>query len=151
MDIELEERLYKKRIELASVEKRVLAHLIDDLVLALLLFVILSDAISNTTSASERLVLINSLVLEFMFVKFLYQAIFTTLYGGSIGKILLKIKVVGVEDFSEIGIFEAMNRSFVRLGSEAIFYLGFLWAIFDYNRQGWHDKSARTIVINAKK
>jgi len=26
-------------------------------------------------------------------------------------------------------------------------YLGFLWAVFDRRKQGWHDKIAGTVVI----
>ena len=29
-------------------------------------------------------------------------------------------------------------------------YLGFLWAAVDRRKQGWHDKIARTIVINSE-
>ena len=29
-------------------------------------------------------------------------------------------------------------------------YLGFLWAALDRRKQGWHDKIARTVVINSE-
>jgi uncharacterized RDD family membrane protein YckC len=146
---EFEEKLYREDIKLAPVDKRVLAHVIDDFILSALLFIIISDTISNSSSVEEVIIFINSLIFEFMVIKLIYHAVFTSIYGGSIGKILMKIKVVSIEDFSNVSILSSLNRSFVRLFSEAVFYLGFLWAFFDPYRQSWHDKSSKTIVIYA--
>jgi uncharacterized RDD family membrane protein YckC len=32
-----------------------------------------------------------------------------------------------------------------------VFFLGFLWIIFDREKQGWHDKIAGTVVIKLPK
>jgi uncharacterized RDD family membrane protein YckC len=149
--LDLDERLYREGIQLAPIEKRALAHVIDDFILSVLMFVIISESISGAETPEEIIVAVNSLIFEFMFVKFIYHAIFTSIYGGSLGKIFLKIKVINTYDFSEIGILDSLNRALVRMGSEAIFLLGFLWAVFDENRQGWHDKSSNTIVVNSRK
>jgi uncharacterized RDD family membrane protein YckC len=34
--------------------------------------------------------------------------------------------------------------------SMAVFFLGFLWMLWDPRQQGWHDKLARTIVVMSK-
>jgi uncharacterized RDD family membrane protein YckC len=34
--------------------------------------------------------------------------------------------------------------------STIVFFLGFLWMLWDPRQQGWHDKLARTIVVIAK-
>jgi len=149
-EFDLDERLYRENITLASVEKRVFAHMIDDLILSILLFIIISDKISSSSSAEEVILFINSFVLEFMVIKVVYHAIFTTMYGGSIGKILMKIRVVNIEDFDTPNPITSTNRAVVRILSESIFYLGFLWAFFEPHRQSWHDKTAKTIVINDK-
>lgn len=149
-NFDLDERLYREEIVLASREKRVLAHVIDDFILSALLFIIISDTISGASSVEEVIIFINSLILEFMAIKLLYHGVFTSLYGGSIGKILMKIRVVNTTDFSDINLASSFNRAFVRLFSEAIFYLGFLWAFFDPYKQSWHDKTAKTIVIYDK-
>jgi len=147
---DLEEKLYREDIKLAPIEKRVLAHVIDDFILSALLFIIISDTISSANSVEEIINVVNNLVLEFMAIKFIYHTIFTSLYGASIGKILVKIKVINVNDFSNISIFTSLNRSFIRLVSESLFYLGFLWAFFEQNKQSWHDKTANTIVVYAR-
>jgi len=43
----------------------------------------------------------------------------------------------------------SLNRAIFRIISEMIFYLGFLWGMFDPARQTWHDKTAKTLVIDA--
>ena len=150
-ELELEEKLYRENIRLASIDKRILAQIIDDLILSILLFIIISDAISSAQTPEEIIVVINHFVLEFMLIKLFYHAIFTTFYGGSLGKIFLKIEVISTEDFTNISFGQSFLRAFIRLFSETIFYLGFLWAVFEPNKQSWHDKLAKTIVIYAEK
>jgi uncharacterized RDD family membrane protein YckC len=31
-----------------------------------------------------------------------------------------------------------------------VLYLGFIWILFDDRRQGWHDKIADTLVVEAR-
>jgi uncharacterized RDD family membrane protein YckC len=148
---DLEERLFRENIQLAKIEKRVLAHAIDDVILSIILFIIIAESISTAQSQAEMILLVNSFLFEFMFIKFIYHSVFTALYGGSLGKIIMKIKVVNTLDFGEISILDSLNRSFMRLFSEMIFWLGFLWGVFDPNKQSWHDKSAKTIVVDVSK
>ena len=150
-ELELEEKLYREDIKLASIDKRILSQIIDDLILSILLFIIISDVITNAQSPEEIINVINHFVLEFMLIKLFYHAIFTTFYGGSLGKIFLKIEVISTENFTNISLGQSFIRAFVRLFSEAIFFLGFLWAVFEPNKQSWHDKLAKTVVIYAER
>jgi oligopeptide/dipeptide ABC transporter ATP-binding protein len=43
----------------------------------------------------------------------------------------------------------AIRRYIVFVFGAAVFYLGFIWAVFDPRRKAWHDTAARTIVIDA--
>jgi uncharacterized RDD family membrane protein YckC len=43
----------------------------------------------------------------------------------------------------------SLNRAIFRIISEMLFYLGFVWGAMDAMRQTWHDKTARTLVVNA--
>ncbi|MBD3810186.1 MAG: hypothetical protein IE884_06755 [Sulfuricurvum sp.] len=45
--------------------------------------------------------------------------------------------------------FSAFNRSVFRVVSELLFYLGFVWAMLDPYHRSWHDRTGRTLVINA--
>ena len=71
------------------------------------------------------------------------------MYGATLGKIAAKIRVIYIYDLSNPYLFYAILRSLVRVVSESIFYLGFLWAALNPKRETWHDKVARTLVINA--
>jgi uncharacterized RDD family membrane protein YckC len=76
-------------------------------------------------------------------------AYFTYFYGytgQTIGKMVCGLKVVNTE-----GGLISYRRSFLRWIGYTIsfyaFFLGFFWIAFDSNKQGWHDKVARTFVI----
>ena len=73
---------------------------------------------------------------------------FTCLIGASgqtLGKKWLGIMVVRA-DGKPMDYKTAFNR-FIGYSFSCIFFLGFIWALFDKNRQAWHDKMAHTIVV----
>jgi uncharacterized RDD family membrane protein YckC len=59
---------------------------------------------------------------------------------------LIGIKVVST-DGSPITIGKAVLRYIGYIVSSLIFCLGFLWVIWDADKQGWHDKIAGTYVV----
>ncbi len=78
-----------------------------------------------------------------------YQWYFLTQHNGqTIGKMLLNIRVIKV-DGSKINDADAIMRYIGYLINSPIILLGWLWAFWDDNRQGWHDKIARTYVVKA--
>lgn len=44
----------------------------------------------------------------------------------------------------------ALLRATVRILSEFLFYIGFVWALFDPYKQTWQDKVAKTLVVNVE-
>ena len=66
--------------------------------------------------------------------------------GQTIGKMLCGLKVVNIQG-EVIGYRRAFLRWMGYVISSLIFYLGFFWIAIDQNRQGWHDKIAKTYVI----
>lgn len=75
-----------------------------------------------------------------------YGAVMWKLRGTTIGGIVCNLRVVRT-DGQDIGWETAIVRalgcflSFIPLG------LGFIWMVFDNNRQTWHDKIAGTVVV----
>ncbi|MDQ7059804.1 MAG: RDD family protein [Sulfurimonas sp.] len=69
-------------------------------------------------------------------------------YGASIGKIVMKIRVIEIKVLNNPNVLVALNRAIFRILSEMLFYLGFLWGMLDPSRQTWHDKTAKTLVVN---
>ena len=135
--------------EIASNQKRGLAFFIDELLISALVIILFWDTIVNTTDINEVINTINSALFEVMFIKFAYHTFFYYQYGATIGKIILKIKVIELNGFVSPTFLTAMNRSGIRLVSEFFFYFGFIFAFFDEIHQALHDKLARTVVVDA--
>jgi hypothetical protein len=68
--------------------------------------------------------------------------------GQTLGDTLLGLKVVRTQG-TPLSMGGAIMRYIGYLLSAAALSLGFLWIAFDKNRQGWHDKIARTVVVPA--
>lgn len=66
--------------------------------------------------------------------------------GQTIGKRAVKIKVVG-EDGKVIDYQVAIVRCLGYIVSSLVVFLGYFWIIWDEKKQGWHDKIARTYVV----
>lgn len=67
--------------------------------------------------------------------------------GGSPLRRRLGILIVDADTLEPIGTRRGLVRALVRLASELVFYIGYLWMIWDPMRQTWHDKAARSIVV----
>ncbi|MDY0121550.1 MAG: RDD family protein [Sulfurimonas sp.] len=149
MNEEIENKLFREDLTLADTKKRAVAFLIDELLLSFVLILSLSDSFSNAKTMEEMIHLTNSFVLEYMAIKIIYQAFFVMQYGASLGKIVMKIRVIEITTMQTPNVLSALNRAIFRVISEMLFYLGFLWGLLDPARQTWHDKTAKTLVVNA--
>jgi uncharacterized RDD family membrane protein YckC len=65
--------------------------------------------------------------------------------GQTPGKALMKIRVIKV-DGTPITDGDAVLR-YIGYILNNFFFVGWLWAFFDDNKQGWHDKIAKTFVV----
>jgi uncharacterized RDD family membrane protein YckC len=75
-----------------------------------------------------------------------YFTIFIGMAGQTPGKKLLKIQVVRA-DGAPMDMKTAFNRFMGFTLSASVLFLGCLWSLFDANKQTWHDKMARTLVV----
>jgi hypothetical protein len=66
---------------------------------------------------------------------------------GTIGKSIMGIKVVD-ENGNRMELSKSLQRNLSKILSYAIVSLGFIWILFDKNKQGWHDKINKTFVVN---
>jgi uncharacterized RDD family membrane protein YckC len=67
--------------------------------------------------------------------------------GQTVGKKLLNIRVVDLDNAQSIGFVRAALRNVVAYFVSVIFLLGYLWMLWDEERQTWHDKVASSIVV----
>jgi uncharacterized RDD family membrane protein YckC len=77
-----------------------------------------------------------------------YGAVMWKLKGTTIGGILCNLQVVRL-DGRELDWGTAIVRALSCFLSLAVAGLGFLWIVFDNERQSWHDKIAGTVVVRA--
>lgn len=146
---ELIEKFERENITLAPLKKRALAYLIDEILVSLLFIFIYVDQIPDNASTEETITIINSLVFYVMVLKVVYQTFFVWMYGATLGRIAMKIKVISLGDLENPSLLFSLSRASFRIISESIFYLGFLWAVLNPKRETWHDKVSNTLVVNA--
>lgn len=71
--------------------------------------------------------------------------------GQTWGRQIVGNKVIRVDNGDVPGIGRALGRElFAWIVSASILYLGYLWMIWDDDRQTWHDKVAGTIVVRSR-
>lgn len=149
MNEEILKLLDREQLVLASRQKRIFAYAIDELILSVIWLGVIWDSFTGLTSIEDKIVLINAYILEFMALKVIYHTFFVMQYAASPGKIIMKIRILELGSSSTPSFFCSANRAFVRVFSEMFFYAGFVWGLLDPIRQTWHDKTARTVIVDA--
>lgn len=139
-----------ENLELASTRTRALAFVIDDFLITFIIIVMYWNSISTAgNDLVSILVVMNEYAWQILLLKFIYQSLFIWYYGATVGKIIMKIKVIDYDNFGRVSIFTSITRSILRLASEMFFYIGFIFAFFNDGKQTFHDKIAKTLVVNA--
>jgi uncharacterized RDD family membrane protein YckC len=142
---------------IASNQKRIAAFVIDDLVISIFFFIIFYDqfsaVMSNITVVDEAaFASINAFLTQNLLVvlaiKLIYHTVFVWQNGMTLGKYLMKIRVIDIDTGNTPDFSKAFLRASVRIPSEVLFYLGFLMAFFMPLRQTLHDKLSNCVVVN---
>jgi uncharacterized RDD family membrane protein YckC len=76
-----------------------------------------------------------------------YYVYFWSSSGATPGKMMLGLRVVSAETGEIIDVGTAILRYVGYIVSGIPLLLGFLWVLWDPNKQGWHDKIAKTRVV----
>jgi uncharacterized RDD family membrane protein YckC len=134
-------------LALAAWWKRLVALVIDNALLYAVTTVVALQASSSSTVGDLR-------VLAELALTFLYFGYLNGVYGQTVGKRLLGIRVIDVATGDAIGF----RRGLARYGTVALLTMAFvvpamidgLWPLRDERRQAWHDKVARSLVIDAR-
>jgi uncharacterized RDD family membrane protein YckC len=78
-------------------------------------------------------------------------AYFTYLEGGptgqTLGKRAMGIRVIDFNTGGPIGYSRGFIRYIGRIVSTVVIYIGYLWMIWDKEKQTWHDKFASDVVV----
>jgi uncharacterized RDD family membrane protein YckC len=146
-----------KPIPIASMQKRITAFVIDDLIITMFFMIIFYDQISelfgnvteiNQTSLEQINMFIAENILIVLSIKVLYHTILIWQNGMTIGKYITKIKVIDLNSEYRPSFQQAFLRASIRLISEALFYVGFIMAFFSPLKQTLHDKFSNCVVID---
>jgi uncharacterized RDD family membrane protein YckC len=70
--------------------------------------------------------------------------------GQTLGKRALRIRVVDFESGEQIDYRRALARTIGRYISGFVLFLGYLWMLWDRDKQTWHDKLASTTVVRVE-
>ena len=156
---------------LADFSQRLLAYLLDSLIVAAILLVpmiiamvffvmALFDSIRTTpTGAGPDVGPIILIYLGFfaviiplqLLVQYLYQVVYQVRKGQTVGKRVMKIKIVNAVDGSPMDTPAASKRFLVQVGCGLLgplAYLDGLWQLWDQPyRQCLHDKWPQTVVV----
>ena len=138
---------------------RFVAQLIDVVILAVVFWALgFTGAGTITIDASTAEVSINPffglLILLDVVIAFLYFTILEGHYGQTVGKMIVKIKVVKQADKSSMGYLEAAVRTILRIIDLIPFLVPYLLAAVlvwsSEKKQRLGDRVAQTVVVNLK-
>src|SRR3990172_8159837 len=119
---------------------RIAAYYVDGFVIFIVL--LLLQGLLNALKASS---LVSIITYVFSFGYFLF---FTVKSGATPGKKFFGLKVINSDGSEKVSVVKAFLREVVgKFISGLVLGLGYLWILWDGQRQGWHDKIASTLVL----
>lgn len=131
---------------IASPWRRLVASLIDGLILVPLSFLLM--ALAGINPLAQTTTFVQDLLFNWI-PSWAYYVILTALYGATPGKMALGLKVVRT-DGQPVDWLTAFMREVVgKTLSTLPLLLGYLWAFFHPRRQAWHDLIADTLVVRS--
>lgn len=146
--MDLEEKLYREEIELAPLFLRFCAFLLDNIILSSVFLLIYWDTLSQYAGNYYAInMAILELIWQLIFLTFVYEVIFLAFYGATLGKMAFKIRVISTSLFDTPNFSYAIIRSIIKILSQNLFFLPFLFVFFSPFKQMLHDFLAKTIVV----
>jgi uncharacterized RDD family membrane protein YckC len=142
-------------VQFASLVPRLIGYIIDELIVggaSVVVIVVLAQVTSAAGENGRGLIAGLSIIASILIVLALWFIYFPWLWshgGQTIGGKVVGIRVVSDEDGSPIGFLAGIARLIGYWVCQAVFFIGFLWAIIDKRKRGWHDLIAGTCVIKA--
>jgi uncharacterized RDD family membrane protein YckC len=133
---------------LAPNSKRVWSFTIDGMLTNLLYIAIVYDQIVLLKTPEEIIAFARGTSWMLALINIFYHTFFTWQSGKTLGKHIMKIKVVTIGDGTLLSFSASLLRALVRVVDEALFYIGFLPAFFSPTRQTLHDRVSRSVVVN---
>jgi uncharacterized RDD family membrane protein YckC len=148
------EQTFYRTVTVVGFNRRLLAGVIDGALVAFISFLVMTalgfvGLLVAGFNPDAPLLFDSLLALSGLIVSIAYY-VYSWVKGGgqTLGKSVTGMKVVGA-DGGPLSWGQGLLRYVGYLVSAAVFSLGFIWISFDLKRQGWHDKIAKTYVIDS--
>lgn len=138
--------------KLATFGRRVLAQIIDTVIVLLLVAMavgaglVIAPEWGMATGAVAGLTIDRFAVVATMIIGILYHSVLPVVWGGTIGKLVLRMRVVSA-DGTALAWWQPIVRTAGLVASLVTLGLVFLLVARDRHNQGLHDKLANTLVI----
>ena len=136
--------------KIASSAARLGARVLDWVVVAVFGLFIAVVGVSTAWVGGPELLLLLPLVGS------LYEVPLIAVRGQTLGKMVLKVKVVRLDNGLVPGWRKSIGRTIIPMAAALIPLAGWIGALLVYGsllwndrRQGWHDRAAKTLVIQA--
>jgi uncharacterized RDD family membrane protein YckC len=149
-------------LPIAVPQKRVVSFVIDDIIVSLFFMVIFYDqmvallqSIPVEQQSQSQLLLeamnqfVSANIVWLLALKVLYHTVLVWQNGMTLGKYMMKIRVISLETYEKPSFITALYRGLLRIPSELVLYVGFLMAFFVPLRQTFHDKFSNCVVVDA--
>ncbi len=137
-------------IEYASIDRRSLSFIIDDLLVSFLFIAIFFDQITAIASQEAMVLFVTTNSWVLILLKVIYHTFFIAYSGATIGKYVAKIVAIDEKSKEKLSWSMAALRAIIRVIGESLLYVTFLFALFNPKRQTLHDKLTNCVVINVK-
>jgi uncharacterized RDD family membrane protein YckC len=146
-------------MEKATFLNRLIAWIIDYIIVVILSFLLaaivglLLGVIGQTTGGlSEPLafLLSQSMILPIFLLPFLYYGYFWSSKAQSVGMGMMNIKVIKKNGENLSFLMAGLRGTIGYWISGLILGIGYLWALFDAQRDAWHDKLFSTTVLSTQ-
>lgn len=138
--------------ELGSLGLRAVASIVDGFLVGIVNFGFVFF-ITLLFSGADQVSAGASVLLSFlpMIVPLVYFTTMDVKFGATLGKKALGLRVQNITTGENLNWVEAILRESVgRAVSIMALGLGYLWVFWDKDKQGWHDKIAKSVVVKAK-
>lgn len=129
---------------------RVGASLIDVLLISVITVPLTIMIYGNLVWESEVIILGAADFFINYTLPFIAVVLFWLYKSATPGKMALKIKIVDARTGGKLSVGQSIGRYFAYIPAMLVLMIGIIWVAFDRRKQGWHDKLAKTVVIQKK-
>jgi len=152
METKIAQLLEREGLTLASIQTRILAYVLDVCIISVAVSFLfweelLAVQIKLDSGNVPKDMMIELLLWVFAFCM-VYEVVFSMLYGATLGKVVMKIRIISIDFADKPSFLQSFVRALLKYIGSNIFYLSYLSAFDDEFRRALHDKIPKTLVIS---